>query len=93
MKITKGLTRGYVTSGKQLQFTCEYDHDLKFITFEHNGTEISSGNRNIINVKNTSNASLVISNTQPTDAGTWSCVIQKPGNRKYSLQVIVKYLG
>ena len=83
---------GYVTSGRQLQFGCEYDSTFSFISFQHNGTQISSGDRISIS-SNDTYASLVVSNTQATDGGAWSCIVKKSGSRQFTLQTFVTYAG
>ena len=86
------LTNGYLTSSRELRIRCDYNSAIDFITFEHNDTETSSGNRTVVKRSNTS-ASLVVSGTQSSDAGSWSCIIQKPGDKKRSMVVTVKFLG
>ena len=88
----KGLRNGYLTSGKELKIKCDYNSAVKFITFQHNRTSITSPNRTVVRSSNTS-ASLVVSDTRHSDAGSWSCVIKKPGSGQHSLIVKVKFLG
>ena len=92
IKIVDGLRNGYLTSGRELRIRCDYNSAVNFTTFEHNNTEISSGNRTVMKSSVTS-ASLVVSDTQSSDAGLWSCVIQKPGDEQRSMVVIVRFLG
>ena len=92
MKIVDGLINGYLTSGRELKLRCTYNSAFNFITFKHNGTRISSGNRTVVKSSNTS-TSLVVSDTHSSDAGLWSCVIQKPGDRQRSNTLTVKFLG
>ena len=92
MKIVSGLINGFLISGRELKLRCDYNSAFNFITFKHNDTEISSGNRTVVKSGNTS-TSLVVSDTHSSDAGLWTCVIQKPGDMQRSNTLMVKFFG
>ena len=75
-----GTRNGYFTSGRQLQFNCEYDNNaFEFNYFGHNGSRITAGGRYYLQNSGT-HYSLVVSDTIPSDGGTWSCTLRSTEN-------------
>lgn len=84
---------GYFTSNRQIQFDCVYDSSFVFVSFEHNDIPVSAGGRFYIQDSRTHH-SLVVSHTERTDAGIWSCTVEKLANReRVSVSTAVKYEG
>ena len=93
LTIVEGVVKGYFTSGRRVQLRCDFDTTFQFITFKHKNKQKVSGGR--ISVNTTSNQSLlIISSTEPGDAGIWSCVVQKKrGGAQVFRQAALTYMG
>ena len=92
MRPLEGVIDGYFTSGTRLRFRCDYDDTFSFITFKHNDTQLSSGDR--ISINNVSQPSLAVNVAELTDAGAWSCIVQRVnGKQQFVMQTVVKYVG
>ena len=73
---------GYFTRNRQIQFNCVYDNNaFDFVHFGHNGSRITSIGRFYIQDSGTLH-SLVVSNTIPSDGGTWSCTLRSLQNHQ-----------
>ena len=90
--ILEGVVQGYFTSGRRLQLRCDFDKTFQFITFKHKNKQKVSGGRISVNTSS-SRSLLVISGTEPGDAGVWSCVVQKRGGAQVSRQAVLTYMG
>ena len=87
----------YFLSGYQLQFNCFYrQSSYKLVSFEHNGSVVSPdfSRRYHIVVTAVGYVALVVSDTQPDDAGFWGCTIEDQivGNQ-ITVYAEVRYRG
>ena len=77
-----GARNGYFILGRQIQFDCDYENTaFTFESFGHNGTLITAGGRFYIQ-DSVTHHSLVVSNTVPSDSGTWSCTLRSIQNQR-----------
>ena len=86
------INGGYFISGRSIQLRCAYGILAKFISFQHNGSQILAHGRFSVQRSYFSHI-LTISNAQPTDEGTWSCTVQAIFYKKIFVSTKLIYEG